>query len=430
MRKLLPLLGYRADQNTDTGVGSGFRVISSVLRSGELLPVLVDPVTWVPRSLALRWVLFKRRYECAESTLRNNVDALRHLYAWGDARFEIGLERRVESAPLDPFDLLSLAEFLNTRGAPGPAEVGRRAVAAKMFLIWALSPSSRNQRGAEPMGARDYAEQIETVLGPFASRVGEAREGEAPEEALLQRIDSLLAPVSSQGRFLVPLRWVTGNPFRRDTRLRNWLMWMVARDCGLRIGEILTLRMTDMQVIRGVQCAAVVRRPNAAEDTRLRRPSPKTLQRVLPLGPHATFALGAYVTTRPPTGRRRGSPYLFTSRTGAPLSLSSADRLMDVLSTAVGHRIHWHALRHAWADDIARGVLRATLSGRSPSAADAEAQKALLTEQLRLLGGWSESSNMPMRYARRAIKEYADANLRVRQQERARRILEYRASEQ
>ena len=32
------------------------RVVSTVLPTGERLPVLVDGATWVPMSMALRWV--------------------------------------------------------------------------------------------------------------------------------------------------------------------------------------------------------------------------------------------------------------------------------------------------------------------------------------------------------------------------------------
>jgi hypothetical protein len=116
MRKVLPLLDHPAERKTDTRAEGELRVVSSMLPSGELLPILVDPVTWAPRSLALRWIVLKRRYECAESTLRSNIDALRHLYAWGDTRFESGLEKRVETGPLDHSDLLSLAQSLTTRG--------------------------------------------------------------------------------------------------------------------------------------------------------------------------------------------------------------------------------------------------------------------------------------------------------------------------
>lgn len=76
------------------------QVVSSILPSRELLPVLVDLATWAPRSLG--WCS-SRRYERAESTLRSNVDALRHTYSWGDRRFGEGLDRRVEAGPLSHF---------------------------------------------------------------------------------------------------------------------------------------------------------------------------------------------------------------------------------------------------------------------------------------------------------------------------------------
>lgn len=415
-------------------------VVSSSLPSGEGLPLLVHRDTWVPLSLAMRWAVLQRRYECAEATLRSDLNGLRYVYAWGGDRFAEGLEARLEEGPLDFEDLVSLRDYLlhpeaavarrlggSTSARAAGVSAGKHALAAKAFLAWAMSPASRNQRGAEPRDAQARIAQQDAVLGPLARRAGDAGVGEPLNEDAAKRITHLLAPVAdARGQFLRPLRWHPQNPFRATTRLRNWLMWCLAQDCGLRVGELLALRASDFPVVRGIACVAVVRRPDAPEDTRRKRPQAKTLERVLPIGPHAEFALRAYLTERPPFGRRRGSPYLFTASTGQPLSVNAADRVTKLLARSVAVRVHWHALRHAWADDIARGVLKAALVGKGPSSPEAETQKALLIEQLRLMGGWSVQSTMPMHYARRALKEYADASLRVRQEERAQRIIEYR----
>lgn len=123
-------------------------------------------------------------------------------------------------------------------------------------------------------------------------------------------------------------------------------MWTLARDCGLRMEEMLSPRVSDFPVVRGQVCVATLRRPHAVEDTRVRRPSVKTLERTLSLGLHALFALRTYLTLRAPLGRRREGPYLTTSRRGGPLSINPANHIARLLSAAVGVRVHWHALRH------------------------------------------------------------------------------------
>lgn len=419
--------------------GYSLSVVSGTLPSGEGLPLLVDRETWVPASLALRWTVLRRRYECAESTLRRDLNGLRYVYAWGNARFPEGLDARLESRGLDYDELMRLRDFVarpDTAQRAGAEEVpspgvgadtsaGARALAAKMFLMWAVSPASRNQRGAEPIDALRRIGQIEAVLGPLANLAGEGGLVEPLDEDIALGVDQLLAPiVDAEGHFVRPLRWQQKNPFKADVRLRNWLMWTIARDCGLRMGEMLSLRVDDFPLVRGDRCLRVVRRPDAPEDTRKKRPAVKTAERALPLSAHGEFGLRAYLSERPPLGRRPGSVYLFTSREGRPLSANAADRVTKIVSKAIEQRVHWHAVRHAWATDIARGVLTKALHGKG-TAGDAEAQKALLTENLRVLGGWSEESKMPMYYARVAIKEYADANLRVRQDERVDRMLKH-----
>ena len=66
-------------------------VVAATLATGERLPLLVDRETWVPMSLATRWVVLSRRYECAESTLRTDLNGLRYLYVWGNTRFSEGI---------------------------------------------------------------------------------------------------------------------------------------------------------------------------------------------------------------------------------------------------------------------------------------------------------------------------------------------------
>lgn len=390
--------------------------------------------------LALRWAVFARRFEVAESTLGGNLRGLRYLYVWGAWRFNGGLESRLQEGPLGASDLTNLKEFLRApdvedcaTGTPGTTggergantadtAAGARALAALLFLRWAISPLNRNERGAEPADARDALTQLDVILGPLANRAGQGGERQAPTMALLDLMEERIRPVQDEeGRFRVPLQWKQDNPFKPATRLRNWLMWQIARDCGPRIGELLALKLQDVRQLDGEWVVTFVRRPDDAEDTRIVRPQVKTLARAVPMSPYVTFAYTAYLRERGSGRRRRGSPFLFTSThgSGRPLSVSAAGLVMQELSRAAKNPITWHLLRHAWATDIARHVLEETTKGRRRGASDAEAMQALLVEQLRVLGGWAVTSREPMRYAKTAIHEHAVRTLRDMQQQRA-----------
>lgn len=418
------------------------RVVTTTLPSGERLPLLVDAHTWVPRSLAMRWVLYDRRYGCAESTLRRDVNALRFVYAWGDRTFAEGLDARLTNGPLEHGDLIALRGFLTDPdvearlgrdGGPGArttGAAGSRGLAAKLFLAWALNPASRNDAGASPVNALVLAQQIEGVLQPLAKHAGEGRRRVLPTDAAMDVVEEIMQPrMDARGRFLNPLQWHPKNPFRGDTRIRNWLMWTLARDSGLRLGEMLSLpARATVRTSDGRSWVQVRTDADRDDDSRARSPQAKTLSRLVPMGAHAVFALSAYLTA-PGAGRRvMGNAYLFSARTGRPLSYNPANRVMRGLAAASGIEIGWHDLRHVWATEYARSVYRAAREGKHPTDSESTAMMALLTEKLRALGGWSATSTQPMYYARVAIKEEANRLLRGIQDARVERMAALRGS--
>ncbi len=412
--------------------------VTSVLPDGERLPILVGRDTLIPAALALRWAVLARRLECAASTLGRDIDGLRYLYAWAEARFSGGLEARLAAGPLGHPDLLSLRDYLrhpqptgSAGGSGGGPSAGARALTAKLFLTWAISPSSRNERGAEPHDAPELLAAIGGVLGPLAEEVGHGRDRIAPENAILEHLEELLRPrLDATGRFVQPLSWHSENPFRPESRVRNWLMWCLARDCGLRIGEILCLRAEDMITTDGTTYVRIVRRPDDASDPRSNSPVAKTQERVVPLSPHGGLALRTYLTVRGRSALKKGSPFLLQSGRGLPLSKNPAGEVTRLLGEAgkLRQAFSWHHLRHAWATEYVREVLRDIRAGHAPVAPEETAMRALLIDKLRLVGGWSLNSTMPMRYAMAALHEHAIADMAAVQTRNAERVM--RAAQQ
>jgi integrase len=191
-----------------------------------------------------------------------------------------------------------------------------------------------------------------------------------------------------------------------ETRLRNWLMFCLGEQCGLRIGEILKLTVEDIVSLRpgGALTVHVRRRPDDPHDTRVHPPSVKTLERVLELSPEIRWGSRLYLTHRPPLGRVAGkSPYLFVTAEGDPLSYSSAHHAIQVAGKLVGlTNLTWHVLRHTWAETVAKELF--AINGIEEHA----------VEKLRYLGGWSEGSRTPFHYIRNAIRDAANDFLRKR----------------
>ena len=129
----------------------------------------------------------------------------------------------------------------------------------------------------------------------------------------------------------MPLQFSAGNPFRVETRLRNWLMYAIAIQCGLRRGELLKLRLDDLPKpdSPGVK---IRRRANDASDARRHRPRVKAVERVLDLSGVVRVGLRAYLTSRPPIGRvGGGSRYLFVTNAAQALSITAANEVVGVI---------------------------------------------------------------------------------------------------
>jgi hypothetical protein len=413
-----------------TARADAYVVTVAHLDSGEGLPLLIDRESGRPLDLALRWAVLSRRLEAQESTLRGDLSALRYVYAWADSALEGGLEARLERGPLlDDGELLRLRDYLAHPGTDirpsggGVPSAGHRAQVALQFLRWAAVPANRNAAGAPPAEFAKYDGMLDAILRPLAKHAGEGRRRIVPVSSSdEERIEHLISPkIDSDGRWLMPLQWHPENPFRPSVRLRVFLMWTIARDAGLRLGELLTLQASSsFAYVDDEHCVIVQRRPDDPSDTRGKRPQVKTESRAVPAGRGAQSALRAYLTSRPPFGRRRGSPYLFTSNRKKPLSISAASRAMDVINEALGTSISWHSLRHAWAEALATELLRQT----DPQGdVDAVAARSFIMDHLRALGGWSMQSRMPAYYAQTAIARAARKTLSALQDRRAAKIM-------
>jgi integrase len=142
----------------------------------------------------------------------------------------------------------------------------------------------------------------------------------------------LLAPERLEGnRLRMPLRFPTHNRFGQGSPLRNWLMYSIARQCGLRRGELLKLRLDD--VPRSSDPGLKIRRrPHDTADTRRYKPSVKTAERAIAISDKVRIGLRTYLSSPPPIGRLAGrSPYLFVSAGGSPLSIAAVDGIVKAI---------------------------------------------------------------------------------------------------
>jgi integrase len=282
--------------------------------------------------------------------------------------------------------------------------VARHASVIRDFLKWAVDLTSQGRSQLVSFDEIRYRRaSLDEAFHAITRQSGGSRRIRPLTEEEVTRADRLIGPRrKDDGSLIMPFRFSDSNPFRIGTRLRNWLMFAIAIQCGLRRGELLKLRLDDLPKPDSPGLK-IRRRAHDTSDARRHRPGVKTVERVLDLSGEVKAGLRAYLTSRPPIGRvAGGSPYLFVTNAARALSITAANEVVGVIRrNAQIDDLSWHSFRHTWAEAIAEELLT-----QHPE----EETLGLL----RTLGGWKPRSAMPLHYTQNAMARRAGAFLRDR----------------
>ena len=179
---------------------------------------------------------------------------------------------------------------------------------------------------------------------------------------------------------------------------RNWLLILWALHTGLRIGELLGIRISDLDL--EARTVLVARRPDSPDDPRRRQPTNKCRERPVGLPSGVVERTRRHLACERPTVLgSRGNPFLFVSGTGRPLSASTVTRMYGQVREAfpaVGPNFCGHVLRHTWNEAFSRACDAAGVG-----AEDEARQRAYLM-------GWASEATAKF-YLRRHTRERADA---------------------
>lgn len=200
------------------------------------------------------------------------------------------------------------------------------------------------------------------------------------------------------------------NPFTESVQKRNRLMILLLFHLGIRGGELLNIRIRDIDFSKNQ--LKIVRRADEKDDTRTNQPNAKTLGRLLPLGDTLVKELHDYIIRdrRKVRNANRNDFLIVTHKEGPtqghPISKAAYHKVIAVVR-AVSSQIYamsGHMLRHTWN----RRFSERMDSMDSPLG---EARQ----EQLRsFLMGWKEGSGTAAIYNRRfAEKKGHEASLRM-----------------
>lgn len=186
------------------------------------------------------------------------------------------------------------------------------------------------------------------------------------------------------------------NPWKSEfIRDRNETMVLLLLETGMRRGELLSLKASDLNLQQ--KSIKIEKRVAGLVDPRKYKPLVKTLGREVMLSELlATKVSGFILNHRVHRPLAKKHPFLFINRTGEPLSIKSVNAIFDDLKLAIpGVDIYPHALRHTFNSNLSLSFERAKV--------EPELEMRIRTE----LNGWSHNSQMPALYTKRHTREKA-----------------------
>lgn len=257
----------------------------------------------------------------------------------------------------------------------------------KDHLLWLLEWFAHHNGGrSESLDwAKAMTQRVFSVISPAGARKNiEIRQGLSQESQ--QELLRLVAHTSPD------------NPWDNIfCRVRNELLINILFYLGIRRGELLALRVSDINFAKNK--ILIARRPDDPEDSRRYQPLVKTLSRSLPLESVLVEHLYEYIHEyRREKQNAKRHPFLFVSSTGHPLSLSGFLHVclaIRAASPTLLSNFSAHLLRHTWNDRFSK-IMK---DNGVPPARE---------QQLRcFLMGWAPHSKMGQNYTKRYVREEA-----------------------
>lgn len=381
-------------------VGWGFRIRWAVLPSGERVPLL----TWrgefgVPDESVARYVLTNLRARKVPNSIELDLRGIGMGLAFCAARDIDLMERIARGAFLDSNELMALHEFMRRGKRVSIVQVDVAADRYHAFIhyvIWCAEPILKriSKRSALQIARGELADfkKKAFAVGPKKSRDAAtgnpgARLGMTAEQrALFLRV---IVPGAPE------------NPFREDLQLRNHAYLLLCYHLGARAGEMLGLKVKDIDRTQRPVVVSIKRRHDDPEDPRKRPAATKTRERDLAIDEEVASVLDKWMKNRSKKEafpRARKWPYIFVNEDGDPITqhgLSGIYQTLRKKHPSLPKDLATHIVRH---DRNDRWV------ENPDDAGDASAHEA---DQIYLMG-WSDRSKMPSRYGARARQNRAN----------------------
>lgn len=193
----------------------------------------------------------------------------------------------------------------------------------------------------------------------------------------------------------------SGNPFIKEVQNRNFLIFLLLYSFGIRSGEMLNLRISDIDFYDSTIC--IRRRPNDKSDPRVNQPLVKTSERKFYVESSLMRMISDYVINDRRSVKGAGkNDFLFVTykkgqTQGMPLSISSYHKIIkkvrDISPELVN--VTGHKFRHRWNYEFSNAI----------DSSDSDFSEAKEEQVRNYIMGWATDSETAKIYNKRHIDE-------------------------
>ncbi len=345
----------------------------------------------------------------SHNSVKDILDKLTYFFTWADdAKVDIETMLLNGLAPT-PQQVRTFVYWLGERVSYEGRQANRIApttfnriieACSAMFTWFIMQYSVFNGAGNQHQVNREKV--VESVKGLFKKNRKKVRQSKFADDLSEEEIATIEAYLKPSNRTDVD----------KDTAMRDYLVWRLAIEFGLRIGEILALRLKDCPYGKknDISIVRIEERGRDYVDPRgANRPQPKTLSRDLgflfansPLprliSDYISDNRCQYVIR---AGKKKTLPitdhtFLIVNhwrKDGRPLSGSGMQRIAEKISRNTGIKFHWHIARHAFFNRTYQAV-----------ASNPDYKDGMM--DLVYWGGWADEKSLQL-YVNRARRERA-----------------------
>lgn len=355
---------------------SCFNLEISIFDNGERYPALVGE-DGMPHFHVTLWVTSRLRSKgCSQSTITNKLYSIKKLLAWEESEQKDLFSQFQQGNFLKLNDIEKLKSFLsiNIQLQKSAKRTQRNKIIqlGKISIQQSSIPSNGNSHQYNTItSVKDYLVFLAELATQFNSTIESNQEIEKMEKMLKSsrpksksKSDTVInrnlsVPDGLLREFMRIAHYKhVKNPFKNEgVRFRNYLMFSLLENLGIRKGEMLSLTLTNMELYGPEKSIMVSRSHDDKYDNRKKQPVAKTKERRLAISDSLAEEINLYITKyRSKTAGSRKHPYIFVSHKpgntqGKPVSASSFDNTIMSAMRSVDERfsvIYPHYFRHDW----------------------------------------------------------------------------------